>query len=196
MLIETLHGRFLQTVDITPEEVRAYFDSTRTADSTAFTMPERVDMMVIANPDEAKVRDALKRIARGEPEAKVIEQSSRHCARAATAGDRVPWRWGRTRRPSRTSVHGTGASKIIPTEGMFFAIKVLMHERQRPATYEEVQPKLTQQMAQSRGEKAFDDWLNKDRETRGVEIFDDALELIGQAVSGPGSSAADSGAGK
>jgi parvulin-like peptidyl-prolyl isomerase len=200
IMIEMLHSRFLQTVDITPEEVRAFFDSTRAADSTTFVMPERVDMVVIANPDSAKVRDALRRIARGEPEAKVIEEVSFDMRTKSKAG-RTGLVAAGSYPPAVEDVvfkgtAGKGWSSLIPSEGMVFAVKVLAHEKPRRAEFDEVKARLTQELAQARGEKAFEEWLTKERETRGVEIYDDALALLGQAVTGPGKSAADTAAGK
>lgn len=190
VLIETLHGRFLQTVDITPEEVRSFFDSTRAVDSTTFLMPERVDMVVIANPDSSKVRDALTRIARGASETDVIPSVSLDMRSASRGGRTGPIPAGTYPPPVEEVAFakgrvGKGWSPLIRTEALVYAVKVLSHDDSRAANFDEVQPKLTQQLAQARGEKTFEDWLKKDRETRGVEIFDDALELYGQAVTGP-----------
>ena len=61
-------------------------------------------------------------------------------------------------------------------------MKVLAHEQPRPAKFDEVKDGLIQTLATSRGEMAFEDWLKQERERRSVEIFDEALELYGQAV--------------
>jgi hypothetical protein len=63
------------------------------------------------------------------------------------------------------------------------AFRVITHEYPRNATYEELKDQLTTTLVRSEGEKAFEEWLQKERDTRGVQIHDETLELIGQSVS-------------
>ncbi|HMB69604.1 MAG TPA: peptidylprolyl isomerase, partial [bacterium] len=73
LMLDMIHSRFIQQADVPEEDVRALYDSTLTVDPDAFMIPERVDMLIIVQSDEAPVRDALKRLARGEDENAVIQ---------------------------------------------------------------------------------------------------------------------------
>ena len=192
--IETLHSRFLQAADVTPEEVKAYFDSTAAANPDAVMLPERVDMLILTNPSVDVIKDALRRIRKGESEAAVAKDIS-YDARTKANGGRTGLVPRGTYSPPIEDVAfggrvGKGWSDPIVLEGAAAAVKVLNQEQPRPARFEEVQTQLTQNLAQARGEKAFDDWLMKDRERRNVEIYDDALALYDQAVTSPGTAPA------
>ncbi len=186
VLIEQLHTRFLQSVDVTPEDVRAYFDSTRAADSSAFTYPERVDMLVVTNPSVDAVKDALRRMRKGEDEQAVLaEVSFDHITKPK--GGRTGLVGRGTYSPPIEDVAfsgrvGKGWSEPIVLEGAAAAVKVLDQQPPRPARFEEVEGQLTQALQQQRGDRAFEEWLIKERETRGVEILDDVLALYDQAV--------------
>ncbi|MFN8178496.1 MAG: peptidylprolyl isomerase [bacterium] len=194
ILIETLHARFLQAADITPEEVRAYFDSTAQKNPDAVKIPERVDMLVLAHTDSTAVKKALARIAKGEDEAKVIQEVSMDPRTNSKGGRTGPVARGtyppQVEDVAFSSAVGKGWSKPIVTEAGCLAVRVLSKEPARPAKFEEVQPALTQNLAQAKGEKAFDDWLKKEREKRKVEVYDDALQLMSQAITGPKTPAA------
>lgn len=186
VLIEQLHTRFLQAVDVTPEEVRAYFDSTRAADPTSMQYPERVDMLIMTNPSVDMIKDALGRIRKGESEEAVLKDISfDHLTNQK--GGRTGLVPRGTYSPPIEDVAfggrvGKGWSAPIVLEGAAAAVKVLDQQPARPATFEEIEAQLTQALQQQRGEKAFEEWLRKDRETRNVEILDDALTLYDQAV--------------
>lgn len=186
VLIEQLHGRFMQSVDVTPEDVRAYFDSTRAADSSAFMYPERVDMLVITNPSVDVVKDALRRMRKGENEQAVLKEVSfDHLTNQK--GGRTGLVGRGTYSPPIEDVAfsgrvGKGWSEPVVLEGAAAAVKVLDQQPPRPARFEEIEGQLTQALQQQRGDEAFEDWLDKERETRGVEILDDALALYDQAV--------------
>lgn len=189
LLIEILHSRFLQTADVTPEEVRAFYDSTAAANPEAFQYQERVDMILLAHPEEKVVRDALRRIRSGEDEAKVVSEVTVEARTKQTAGRTGFFSRG-TFAPTFEDVAfsgrvGKGWSEPIATEGGSGAVKVLAQEPPRKARFDEVEATLTQGLAQARGEKAFEDWLQAERTKRNVEIFDDALELYDQAITAP-----------
>ena len=78
---------------------------------------------------------------------------------------------------------GKGWSDPIVTDTGIGAVKVLSQEQPRPFKLEEIKDDLTRLLAQQRGEQAFEEWLNQQRESRNVEIYDDVLELYGQPVS-------------
>jgi hypothetical protein len=79
---------------------------------------------------------------------------------------------------------GSSWSDPIVTETGTGAVKVLAYEAPRVATFEEMKQPILQRLVQARGDKAFEEWLNKQRETLKIEIHDDVLALIGQPVSG------------
>ena len=192
--IETLHSRFLQAADVTPEDVRAHFDSTAAATPDAIMLPERVDMLILTNPSVDVIKEALRRIKRGESEADVAKDVS-FDMRSKANGGRTGLIPRGTYSPPIEDVAfggrvGKGWSEPIVLEGAAAAVKVLNQEQPRPARFEEVESQLTQNMAQARGEAAFDDWLMKDRERRNVEIYDDALALYDQAVTSAGNTPA------
>ena len=58
LTIEVVHGRFIQQADVPAEEVRAVYDSTCAADEEAFVIPDRVDMLIIIQSEEAAIREA------------------------------------------------------------------------------------------------------------------------------------------
>jgi parvulin-like peptidyl-prolyl isomerase len=200
ILIETLHARFLQAADVTPEEVRAYFDSTAKANPEAVKVADRVDMLVLAHTDSSEVKKGLARIAKGESEAKVIQEISMD-VRTNTKGGRTGLVARGSYPPQVEDVAfsptlGKGWSKPIVTEAGCLAVRVLSKDPAHPAKFEDVQPSLTQSLAEVKGERAFDVWLKKEREKRGVEVYDDALELMSQAITGPTSPAASAGGAK
>jgi len=195
--IEMLHARFLQSVDLPEEEVRAYFDSTAAANPEAVQVPDRIDMMTIAHTEEAPVRDALRRIRAGEDEIQVIEAVSMD-GRTNRGQHRTGLMARGTYAPQVEDVAfsgrvGKGWSEPVVTEGGTVAVKVLVEEKAHTATFEEVRDRLTQNLAQSRGEQAFEEWLDGERERRGVEIHDDVLELYNQAVGAGGAPPATAG---
>jgi peptidyl-prolyl cis-trans isomerase C len=187
-LVNMVHGRFFQAADVTEEEARALFDSTKTANAEVLMLPERVDMLVLVHQDAEQVRQALRRIAKGEPEAKVIGEVSTDL--------RTRMNGGRTGLVARGNYApqieeeafsegraGKGWSKVIETESGAGSVKVLAREEPRLATFEEMRDTIMQQLASARGEKAFEEWLQGRRSELGVEIHDDVLELIGKPVS-------------
>ena len=69
------------------------------------------------------------------------------------------------------------------TESSTGAVKVLAHEEPRTSTFEEQKDLLTRKLVQARGEAAFEEWMQERRDSLGVEIHDDVLDLMGQPVS-------------
>lgn len=187
VLLETVHGRFLQEVDVTPEIVRAYYDSVATASPDDLLLPERVDMLILTHSETDQVQRALDRIKAGEDEAKVIGEIS-----LEPRTNKLGGRTGLIARGNYSveledvafsGIVGQGWTDPIFTETGIGAVKVLAQEQPRMATFEEVEQSLTQNLAQAHGEQAFDDWLQAERDRRNVQIHDEALELYGQAIS-------------
>jgi peptidyl-prolyl cis-trans isomerase C len=188
ILLELVHGRFMQGVDVTEEDARALYDSVLTANPTAFEIPERVDMLVLISTSEDVVREGLKRIRQGEPEETVIQELSEDF--------RTKYRGGRTGLIPRANYApqledvafdparvGKGWSQPIVTESSTGAVKVMAHEDPRLSTFEEQKQMLMNRLVQMRGEAAFEEWMQERRDSLGVEIYDEVLELIGQPVS-------------
>jgi parvulin-like peptidyl-prolyl isomerase len=187
IMIEHVHGRFLQAADITPEEVRAFYDSTRAADEESLMIPERVDMIILVHTEKGRVEEGLQRIRQGENEEAVCEEISLDL--------RTKNKKGRTGLVARGSyapeieeiafsgIVGQGWTDPIVTGSGVGAVKVLTHEQPRIAEFEDVEAAYTRQLINARGEKAFEEWITEQRETLGVVIHDDVLELIGQPVS-------------
>jgi hypothetical protein len=184
LLIEKVHGGFLQAADVPIEDVRALYDSTMAEDPNAFTMPERVDMVIVTHENPKVVENAVRRIKSGESEEAVIAEVS--------MDTRTNQKGGRTGLIARQSyseaiedrafsgVVGKGWSEPIVTPTGTGAIKVLQQEASRPATFEEVKDGLTQNLVRMRGEAAFEEWLASRRREMNVRINDDVLNLIGQ----------------
>jgi parvulin-like peptidyl-prolyl isomerase len=144
-------------------------------------------MLIIVQNDEQKVKEALAQLARGEDEKKVIKEFSidpRTLAKDGRTG-LVP---RGTFAPQIEDVAFSGIAgkgwkgPVVATTGVA-AIKVLEQQDSRRATFEEVKDEITRQMATGRGESAFETWLQEQRKQRGVEIFDETLELYGQPIS-------------
>jgi peptidyl-prolyl cis-trans isomerase C len=195
IIIEMVHSRFLQEADVPEEDVKALFDSTLAANPEALKIPERINMKVLVSMNQDVVKEGLRRIRAGEPEEKVIFELSED--------NRTKFNGGVTGLIARGNYApqleevafkrkpGTGWSDPIVTETGTGAVKVLAYEAPRIATFDEMKDPITQRLVQARGEKAFEDWLAKQRETLNVQIHDDVLALIGQPVSG-GAAAAPS----
>jgi hypothetical protein len=187
IMIELVHGRFIQEVDVPEEDTRALYDSTLATSPEALQIPERVDMMILVHTDEEIVREGLARIRRGDPEDKVVQE--------LTIDHRTKWKGGRTGLIARGNYApqiedvafsgrvGKGWSDPIVTESGTGALKVITHEEPRTATFDEVKASMSGQIASVRGEVAFEEWLQEQRNALGVVIHDDVLELIGQSVS-------------
>ncbi len=195
VLIEIVHSRFLQEADVPQEEVKALYDSTFTANPEALRIPERINMKVLVSMKPEVVREGLRRIRGGESEEKVILELSEDM--------RTKFKGGETGLIARANYApqledaafarkpGSGWSDPIVTETGTGAVKVLAYEPSKIATFEEVKDGITRSLVQGRGERAFEDWLTKQRETLGAKVHDAVLALMGQAVSG-GSPAAPS----
>jgi parvulin-like peptidyl-prolyl isomerase len=82
---------------------------------------------------------------------------------------------------SRTPAQGW--SEPIVAQSGAGAVRVIERQSPRLATFDEMHDVLIQNLAQARGETAFEKWLQEQRDTRGVKIHDNVLELIGQPVS-------------
>jgi parvulin-like peptidyl-prolyl isomerase len=187
VLIELVHSRFIQQADVPEEDVRAFYDSTLAATPDAMMLPERVDMLVLVHTDESVVRKGLQRIRSGEPEAAVVEE--------LTLDWRTKSKGGRTGLIARGNYGpqledvafsgraGKGWSDPVVTESGTGAVKVLVHEPSRVATYDEARDQITSNLAVARGEAAFEEWLQGERSSRRIEIHDEVLELIGQSVT-------------
>ncbi|MEZ5063283.1 MAG: peptidylprolyl isomerase [bacterium] len=185
--VELVHSAFLQAADVPVEDVKAFYDSTMAENPDALMADERVDMLIVTNADRGKIVEALRRMRGGEDEAKVIAEIS--------MDTRTNRRGGRTGLIPRgqyaapvdevafSNRVGKGWSDPIVTDTGIGAVKVLSQEQPRPFKFEEIKDDLTRLLAQQRGERAFEDWLNQQRESRNVEIYDDVLELYGQPVS-------------
>jgi peptidyl-prolyl cis-trans isomerase C len=195
VIIEMVHARFLQEADVTEEEAKALFDSTMTANPEALKIPERVNMKVLVAGKPEVVREGLRRIRAGEPEGKVILELSEDMRTKGQGGETGLMARG-SYAPQLEDVAfkrkpGSGWSEPIVTETGTGAIKVLAYEGPRVATFEEMKEPILQRLVQARGDKAFEEWLVKQRETLKIKIHDDVLALIGQPVSG-GTAAAPS----
>ncbi len=188
ILLELVHGRFLQDVEVTEEEARAVYDSVLAASPSALEIPERVDMLVLISTKEDVVREGLRRMRQGEPEEAVIQELSEDF--------RTKYRGGRTGLIPRANYApqleevafdparvGKGWSEPVVTESSTGAVKVLAHEEPRVSTFEEQKQMLMNRLVQARGEGAFEEWMQERRDSLGVEIHDEVLELIGQPVS-------------
>jgi parvulin-like peptidyl-prolyl isomerase len=188
ILLEIVHGRFLQAADVTEEDARAVYDSVLAVNSAALEIPERVDMIVLISSKEEKVREGLERIRRGEPEDVVVKELSEDL--------RTRHKGGRTGLVARANYAppledvafdpervGKGWSEPIVTESSTGAVKVLAHEEPRVSTFEEQKDLLMRKLVQARGEAAFEEWMQEQRDSLGAEIHDDVLDLMGQPVS-------------
>jgi parvulin-like peptidyl-prolyl isomerase len=186
LLIERVHGGFLQAADVPIEDVRAVFDSSRAVDPAAFTMPERVDMLILTHEDPQTVEAALARIRGGEPEEKVIVEISMDMRTNTKGGRTGLLPRGNYSEPIEDVAFsgwvGKGWSEPIVTQTGTGAIKVLQHEASRLATFEEVKDGLMQGLARNRGEEAFEEWLNNRRQELNVRVNDDVLNLVGQTT--------------
>ena len=185
--IELVHTRFIQSADVPPEDVKALYDSSFAADPEKFRIPEQVDMQILVHTHKATVERALAEIRGGADEADVVNRYSLDNRTKSKAG-----RTGKIGRGSYspeiediafTRPAGRGWTDPIVTATGTGTIKVLEHFDSRLATLEDVEASITNQMAKARGEQAFEEWLKAERERRGVKIYDDVLELIGQPVS-------------
>lgn len=185
--IELVHGRFIQQADVPPEDVQAIFDSSRVGNPDAFTVPERVDMYIIIQGDEVIVQKALDRLAAGDDEATVVNDHSLD-PRTKAAGGRTGLFSRGTFAPKIEDVAFSGVvgqgwiGPVVSNTGVA-AIRVVDQQPSRLATFDEVKDQLTSQLALARGEAAFETWLREQRESRGVEIFDEVLELYDQTIS-------------
>jgi parvulin-like peptidyl-prolyl isomerase len=187
VMIEHVHGRFLQAADVTPEEVRAVYDSMRTVDEESLMIPERVDMIVLVHTERKRVEEGLRRIRAGEDEGAVCKEISLDL--------RTRDKKGRTGLIARGSyapemeevafsgIAGQGWTDPIQTGSGVGAVKVLVHEQPRIAEFEDVEAAYTRQLINARGETAFEEWIQEQRDALGVVIHDDVLELIGEPVS-------------
>ncbi|NNE42983.1 MAG: hypothetical protein HKN12_02130 [Gemmatimonadetes bacterium] len=187
VLVEQVHARFLQAADVPPEDVRALYDSTAAENPDAIMIPERIDMVVLVHTDEDVVREGLRRIKAGEAEDDVVAELTMDFRTAAAGG-----RTGLIARGNYSpqieeaafaAEPGSGWSEPIVTQSGTGAFRLVSKEEPRPATFDEVESQLTSNLAQARGEAAFEEWLKSERDRRGVEIYDDVLELIGKPIS-------------
>ncbi len=188
VLIEVVHGRFIQEADVPEADAKAMFDSTMAASPEDLRVPERVDMKVLVSMKEDVVRQGLRRIRAGENEDKVIRELSEDMRTKFNGGSTGLVARGNyapkledvafARKP------GSGWSDPIVTETGVGSVKVLQIEPSRLATFDDMKGAIMQQLAFQRGEKAFEDWLTMQRETLKVQVNDDVLELMGQPVSG------------
>ena len=187
VLVETVHGRFIQAADVTDEDAMALYDSTLTATPDVLLVPERVDMLIVTHAEKVKIEEALRRMKAGEDEAVVILEISLD-GRTSSQGGRTGLIPRGNYAPQVEEVAfsgrvGKGWSGPIFTETGTGAVKVLVQEEPRTATFEEVKDTLIRNLATGRGEQAFEDWLDEERAKRKVEIFDEVLELYGQSIT-------------
>jgi peptidyl-prolyl cis-trans isomerase C len=187
VLIEMVHARFIQEADVPEEDAKAIFDSTLAASPENMQIPERLDMKVLVSMKEEVVREGLRRIRAGESEDQVIRELSEDLRSKFQGSTGLIARGNYApkledvafaRRP------GSGWSNAVVTDTGVGAVKVLKYEAPRQATFDDMKTPILQRLAMARGEKAFEDWLNQQRQTLNVTIHDDVLELMGQPVSG------------
>lgn len=188
LTIEVVHGRFLQQADVPMEDAKALYDSTVAASDEAFMFPDRIDPVIIVQTDESAVREALRQIKAGVPEEKVIQEFSVDPRSKANNGHMglVPRGTFDPKLEESMfdpSLVGKGwVGPMFASNGVA-AVKILDYQKARRATFEEMEAEITRQLANQRGEEAFENWLREQREERGVEIFDKTLELYGQPIS-------------
>lgn len=188
LTIEVVHGRFLQQADVPMEDAKALYDSTVAVNDEAFLFPDRIDPVIIVQTDESAVREALRQIRAGVPEDKVVQEFSVDPRSKANNGHMglVPRGTFDPKLEESMfdpSLVGKGwVGPMFASNGVA-AVKILDYQKSRRATFEEMEAEITRQLANQRGEQAFEDWLREQREERGVEIFDETLELYGQPIS-------------
>jgi parvulin-like peptidyl-prolyl isomerase len=187
LLTEQVHFGFLQAADVPEERVRAVFDSSSAANPEALLIPERLDMVLLVHTDSVVVAQGLARIRAGEPEEEVIEELSMDF-RTAIKGGRTGLMARGNYAPQLEDAAfaakaGSGWSQPVVTQSGTGAFRIITHEEPRNATFEELKDQLTTTLIRNEGERAFEEWLQKERDRRGVQIHDEALELIGQSVS-------------
>ncbi len=187
ILVELFHARFLQEADVPPEDVQAVYDSTLVQDPDAFMIPERVEMVIIPQASHKPVEDALALLRSGVPEEEVVQQFSLDPITRARSGNTglVPrGTWApKIEDVAFSGVVGQGWLGPIESATGIAAIKVLKHEQPRTATFDEMRDAMTRQMANARGEVAFEEWLQNKRDEMNIEIFDEVLELYDQPIS-------------
>jgi peptidyl-prolyl cis-trans isomerase C len=187
LLAEQVHFGFLQAADVPDERVRAVFDSSAAANPDALLIPERVDLMLLVHTDSVVVAQGLARIRAGEPEEQVIKELSMDFRTAVKGGRTGPIARGNYAPQLEDAIFaakpGGGWSQPVVTQSGTGAFRLIAHEEPRQATFEELQETLRTSLVRAEGEKAFEEWLRKERDRRGVQIHDEVLELIGQSVS-------------
>lgn len=187
LLTEQVHFGFLQAADVPDERVRAVFDSSAAENPDALLIPERVELVLLVHTDSAIVAQGLARIRAGEPEEDVIKELSMDF-RTAVKGGRTGLIARGNYAPQLEDAAfaaepGGGWSQPVVTQSGTGAFRVIAHEEPRGATFEELEEQLRTTLVRAEGEKAFEEWLRKERDRRGVQIHDEVLELIGQSVS-------------
>ena len=187
MLTEQVHFGFLQAADVPDERIRAVFDSSSAENPEALEVPERVDLVLLVHTDSVQVAKALQRIKAGEPEEDVVQEISMDF-RTAIKGGRTGLIARGNYAPQLEDAAfaakpGSGWSDPVVTQSGTGAFRVIAHEEPRLATFEELKEQLRTTLVRAEGERAFEEWLDAERVRRDVVIHDDALELIGQAVS-------------
>jgi len=180
LLVDQVVYGFLQATDVSEEQARALYDSTLAVSPEALVVPDQVDLVLLIHTDSTVVAQGLARIRAGEDEAAVIKELSVDF-RSAAKGGRTGLIPRGTYAPELDEVAfaaepGSGWSKPIVTPTGTGALRVIEHQEAHTVAFDDLKETLTTSLVRREGEKAFEEWLDSERERRGVKFHDDVLE--------------------
>jgi parvulin-like peptidyl-prolyl isomerase len=179
LMVDQVVYQFLQAAEVTEAEARARYDSTLAASPDAFIIPENVDLMLLVHTDSAVVAEGLARIRKGEDESAVIQELSVDFRSAVKGGRTGPITRGtyadELEDAAFAAEPGGAWSDPVVTPTGTGAFRVLDHQEARTATFDELRERITAGITRNRGELAFEEWIQTERERLGAVIHEDVL---------------------
>lgn len=180
MTVESfIDNQFVQNVNVSDQELRAYFDS----HPDSFTVPEQVRashilIKVETQADEAQEAEAHKkiemvkqRLKKGEDFAALAREFSQGPS-SSKGGDLGYLRRGQTVKPFEEAAFGLQpgeVSDVVETRYGYHLIKVTDKTAETSLSFGEVQDRLSQYLKQVKVEKEISDYVEKLKEKANIE---------------------------
>ncbi len=171
----------VEGVEVTDEEVTAYFEGNR----DAYVSEERIEARHLVTESLEAATEARDRILAGEDAATVatevsVERADRGGALGAAAGETTPRPVGRPALPTAVAtaafgLQGEGVTEVVETDGRFHVVVVEAYLPSEPRPFEEVADVVRDDALAAKQAGVLEAAVNDLVEAARIEIPDDSL---------------------
>lgn len=169
-----LEVEVMEKVNVTPQEMQEFYNKNK----DSFKTPETIHPYHILLPDEAKAKEAEKRLKKGEDFEKVAKEIS-VCPSAPRGGDLGTVRQGQMVPEFEEAAFKLKVNEISPvvkTQFGYHLIKVTEKEPAKDRSFEEVKPEIEAQLLDQKRRDMLKNYLENLKNQGKVSIYPERLQ--------------------